>query len=464
MKDFGWESGLRIAFYYTLTFSVVMAAIFLIAHFALARTMHKAEYEFVRNQALEYRAWFLAGDIDKLEARMGEQLVREGDIYFVHISGPGFDYINFNTQEARFPSREKFLQLDPRLEGVSVPVNGYQWAMSSVPIGNTGLVLQAGRHSRSFQDTLAQFRRAFLIAFIPGILIAAIIGTAITYISLAPIRRLVQTMNSILASGELGHRASEQRGKSELNALVGLFNRLLGRNERLVKNMRESLDHVAHDLRTPISRLHMTAERALDPGSDSHQIREALADCVEESEYLEQLLTVLMNVTEAKAGAMKLEQTTFELKPLLHDIAELYEFVAEDKNIELKVDCSEELTLNADRTRLAQVLANLVDNATKYSDENTTIELSGRSESDQVVLTITDQGRGIPEEDLPHIWKRLYRADPSRTTPGMGIGLSLVKAVVELHGGTVEVESTKGKGSRFQLTFPRGGASQAPSQ
>ena len=454
MKDFGWESGLRIAFYYTLAFSAVMAAIFLIAHFALTHTMQKAEHEFVRNQAMEYRAWFLTGDIDKLEARMSEQLIRDGDTYFVHISGPGFDYLNFNTSEKSFPSREEFLKLDPQLEGGNITVNGNNWAISSVPIGNKGLTLQAGRHSRTFQETLHRFRRAFFIAFIPGILLAAIIGTAITYISLGPLRRLVQTMNSILASGELGHRASEQRGKSELNALVQLFNRLLGRNERLIENMRESLDHVAHDLRTPISRLHMTAERALDPASDSHQIREALADCVEESEYLEQLLTVLMNVTEAKAGAMKLQQTTFELKPLLHDVAELYEFVAEDKNIELKVHCPDELTLTADRTRVAQVLANLVDNATKYSGENTTIKLKGERIDEHMVLTVTDQGMGILPEDLPHIWKRLYRADPSRTTPGMGIGLSLVKAVVELHGGTVEVESEKDKGSQFILKFP----------
>jgi signal transduction histidine kinase len=453
-SDFGWKSGIRLATYYTLLLGGLMGAIFFVAYHAIASTAESAELKMVRNHALEYRAWYLSGELEKLERRMSEQFVQEGDVLFVRIKGPDFDYVNFNSQETTMPPVAAIHDLDPETNGADVALGRRNWAIASIPLGPEGFTIQAGKNSRSLDGALSDFRKVFLLTAIPGCLLSVLGGTFLTYRTLSPIRRLIQVMERILESGELGGRAVPERGRNELNALVDLFNRLLGRNEKLIQGMRDSLDHVAHDLRTPVSRLRMTSGRALEEERNEEQLREALADCVEESGYIEELLTILMNVAEAKAGAMKLFRERFRLRSLLEDVVELYEFVGEEKGIRIKVSCPEELFVEGDRTRLAQAMANLVDNAIKYSDSNSAIEVLGKEGDGHVLIEVRDEGIGISGKDLPHVWKRLYRADPSRMRAGMGLGLSLVKAIVEAHGGTVSVKSETGKGSVFAIRIP----------
>lgn len=454
INDLGWRSGFRLALYHTLFFTLVSGAVYVIADNIISTTIRRDEYELVNSYAEEYRAWFISGQFGKLEARMNEQLLKDGDSLFVHISGPGREYTNFNSRSNVLSVEAALHELDATKHGIDIPLGGRRWTVASVPIGKDGLVLQAGKHSASLETTLTGFRRMFLLTMIPACLVSVLGGTFITYRHLSPVRQLIKTMNRILAHGELGQRAYRGRSINELNALVDIFNDLLDRNQSLVLTMRDSLDHIAHDLRTPVSRFRITAERALQTESSPLQLREALADCVEESEYLEQLLTVLLNVSEAKAGVMKLQKETFAVKSLLVDVADLYEFVAEDKNINLRIACPDDLTLHADRTRMAQVVANLLDNAAKYSQAGTTVELTAKQEGGRVILGVQDQGIGISAADIPHVWKRLYRADPSRSTPGMGLGLSLVKAVVELHGGAVDVVSKPDRGTTFLLKLP----------
>ncbi len=167
------------------------------------------------------------------------------------------------------------------------------------------------------------------------------------------------------------------------------------------------------------------------------------------------MLNTLMDISEAETGTMKLDRDEVNVRDLLASTADLYAYVAEDQGITIRVQAPPDLNISVDPTRMAQVLANLLDNAIKYSREGGgEIVMAAEKDPEGISLSVTDNGMGIPEEEKARIWDRLYRGDRSRHQRGLGLGLSLVRAVVKAHGGSITVESEPGKGSTFSIHLP----------
>ncbi len=166
------------------------------------------------------------------------------------------------------------------------------------------------------------------------------------------------------------------------------------------------------------------------------------------------MVNTLMDISEAETGVLKLRREPVALRQLLGDAVDLYEDVAETKHITVTLEPGPDAVVDGARDRLRQVFANLLDNAIKYTPDGGTVHFAVRRDDDWAVATVTDSGVGIAAEHLPRIWDRLYRADPSRSERGLGLGLSLVKAYVTAHGGTVEAASTPGHGSTFTVKLP----------
>jgi len=339
-------------------------------------------------------------------------------------------------------------------------VNGQDVLETASHVLVDGRLLQVGKSSGDRNHVLGHMLRVFAAVIGPLVLGGFVGGLFLARRHFRPVRHLTRAAKAIVDTGRVDGRVSlpVRRPGSELDELVVLFNRMLERIESVIAGMREALDNVAHDLRTPLTRLRGTAEAALLPGHDLGAAQEALAECLEESDEILTMLTTLMDISEAETGTMTLAREPVDLVPVLADAADLYRFVAEEKAVTLSLPLPPALVVVGDRRRLRQVFANLVDNAVKYTPEGGRVSISASKEDGRAVVVVEDTGPGIPPEETPHIWERLYRGDKSRSRPGLGLGLSLVRAMVQAHGGTVEAASALGAGARFTVVLPTSSA------
>ena len=286
------------------------------------------------------------------------------------------------------------------------------------------------------------------------ILIGALSGIFLAARWLRPIKHLTSTVRSISETGRMSARVITSGSGDEMDELGSLFNQMLVRIESLINGMRESLDNIAHDLRTPMTRLRAMAENALEAPTPHAVCQEALADCLEQSEQVMTMLKTLMDISEAETGVMQLNLALVNLADVVEEVVDVYRHVAEEKNISLALRLPPHIEIEADRTRLKQVIGNLLDNAIKYTSSGGAIEMGTDLDGNDMRLEVKDNGIGIPAHETTRIWERLYRGDRSRSQKGLGLGLSLVKAIVAAHKGQIAVNSAFGEGSVFSVRLP----------
>ena len=319
-----------------------------------------------------------------------------------------------------------------------------------LPDGN---ILQIAMSSARRQTLLARFRGLYFMAVVPILAFSFTGGIFFSTRTLRPINRLIDLTRSIVETGRMDERLPLRGSGDELDELTDLFNRMLRQIETLVEGMRTSLDNVAHDLRTPLTRLGQKIEIAVAASMEAGGNGRALVEAEEEVGRIQSMLTTLMDISEAETGVMHLKRETVDLSVIVEDLAEFYGYLADEKSIAVRRHL-EQVEVSIDVNRFRQVITNLLDNAVKYTPSGGTIDVTVSSRGKSAILEITDTGGGISDDDIPHIWNRLYRGDRSRTAPGLGLGLGLVKAIVNAHEGSVKVRSVLGKGSSFTVELP----------
>ncbi len=262
-----------------------------------------------------------------------------------------------------------------------------------------------------------------------------------------------------IMSGDLTRRVAVTGAGDEFDNLATSLNAMLDRIEQLMTGLKEVSDNVAHDLRTPLTRLRTRLETVLREPFDEETMREAVGRSVEEADDLIRTFDALLRIARVEAGSSGDENDVIDAAAVLADLAELYEPLLEDEGVALALDVAGPLPLKANRALISQALANLLDNALKYAfaDEGDpvatrTIRLSGRATGGRVVLAVADNGRGIAEADRTRATQRFVRLDASRTRPGSGLGLSLVSAVARYYSGSfVLADAAPGLEARLDL-------------
>ena len=276
------------------------------------------------------------------------------------------------------------------------------------------------------------------------------------------------TTQTIMA-GDLSGRLSVIGSGDEFDRLAVNLNGMLERIESLMRGLKEVTDNIAHDLKTPLTRLRNRCEAALRTANSETEFRRVLEDTIEESEGLIRTFDALLMIARAESGEVREGMAEFDVAEVARDVSELYEPLAEDKGLTLEVNAKQHAAVKGNRDLVSQALANLVDNAIKYAapsakvssgavnGERSGILVTADAEQDRIVLTVSDHGPGIPSADRSRVVDRFVRLERSRSLPGSGLGLSLVSAVARLHGGELKLEDNA-PGLRARISLPRAAA------
>lgn len=425
---------LRLTVWYATLFIAGAAAIVVLTYFLTQSSLEQRDRQIIQQKLGEYASVYAQGGVTGLADTIRAEQASAPERLFVRVLGYGSQAL-ITSGPGEWNPRDLEIASAQLADGVEIEV---------------------GKSTEAREDLLARFRATLGIVTLIIIAIALGGGLLATESALAPVRRLSDAVRRVVDTGRTDARVPLAGTGDALDDLTVRFNEMLDKIEGLVTAMRGALDNVSHDLRTPLTRLRGTAELALAADPDPQRCRDALADCVEESDRVLLMLNTLMDISEAESGAMQLHRAPVAVADVIGRAVDLYHDVADARDITLTASAPADLTVSADRPRLEQVMANLIDNAIKYTGPDGSVDVTASREDGRALLRVRDTGAGIPPDEIPRIWDRLFRGDRSRSERGLGLGLSLVKAIVEAHGGTVTVESEIGRGSTFTVALPLG--------
>lgn len=335
----------------------------------------------------------------------------------------------------------------PKRAGVAV--------VRSVELGN-GMRLVVGRDVVERRGYSAIILQSFLVGVVGIILFSVVAGGVTARRVLKRIDTIRDTSTKIM-SGNLSERVPITKRNDEFDGLARNLNAMLDRIEQLLQGLKEVTDNVAHDLKTPLTRLRNQAEGALRDTASPETKEKALETVIAESDKLIQTFNALLMIARVEAGAPSGALSEIDVSSIVSDVAELYTPVAEDEGIEVTTDIAEGVTLRANRELIGQAMVNLLENAMKYAkpEDGTAgkIAVNLKREGGSVVIVVADNGPGIAEADRQRVLERFVRLEKSRSEPGSGLGLALVNAVARLHAGSFRIEDN-GPGVRAVLNVP----------
>ncbi len=419
----------------------------------------------------------ISEEIARIEARFDAGGVQAANRYIVQrsVGGGAFLYLllgedgrrisgNISGLPAAMPDEEgrvRFVYDRAPADGVQGGEDGRDARGRIVNLA-TGQDLFVGIDVEEESRFVGETLNAVLIASLVALALGLVSGSVVS-------RRFARRLEAIniasraVMAGRLDTRAPRTYSGDELDELSGNFNDMLDRVERLMQRMRSAGDSIAHDLRLPLTRMRGRLEAAIVEAGDLEAREAALAQAVADVDELLKTFNAVMSLSRLQTGERRRAFEQLDLSNLIADVAELYEPVCEEEGMEFACDCAPGLKLLGDRELIAQAIANLLDNAVKYTPSGGAVVLRGRKTSDgRIEISVTDTGPGIPAGERGRVLERFVRLEKSRSLPGVGLGLSLVQAIAEVHNaelvlddGPGVAEGGHGPGLRIALCFAK---------
>lgn len=281
------------------------------------------------------------------------------------------------------------------------------------------------------------------------IVISFLIGNYVVALT----NRIARTSREIVSTGDLSRRIDVNTNWDDLSNLASILNHMLDRIENLIDGVRRVSDNIAHDLRTPLTRLRSNLEilESKAQKDNDQELLDITQLLTSEADDLLQTFSALLRIANIESGKLVSEFVENPVETLLEDVIELYDVLAEEKGIAMHSEL-DKAVLNCDRDLLFQAFANVLDNAIKFSSSGSSINIQLRASKEKLSISIVDQGSGVPEKDRDKIFTRFYRAEQSRNSPGNGLGLTLVAAIIDLHEGQIElIDNNPGLGVKILI-------------
>jgi len=451
----------RLTLWYAAIFMLSACVAFLFFYFLITNTIRQQTDQDLVSETRTFSSLLSAQGSEALkqQAFLEAQAAGEKKVFFrlLYITGQVFSSSNMSYWRDIGISREAIDQLlseqRPIFDTISIADRTHKVRVLYAVIG-PGMILQLGRSMENLTRIIEAFRKIFMVTMASLFLLAVVAGWFMARRSLAGVEAVTQTARRI-SDGSLAERVPVKNREDEIDQLAITFNQMLDRIQTLVTGIKEMSDNIAHDLKSPITRIRGLSEITLTTGASVPDYENLAASTIEECDRLLDMVNTMLVISKAEAGVSQIEQKEVDLSGVARDACELFYLPAQDKGLNLVCDIKNRHVVIGDIRMIQRMIANLLDNAIKYTPAPGTVEVSVVSTDDQaVVVSVKDSGGGISENDLPHIFERFYRCDKSRSEAGTGLGLSFAQAVARAHGGDISIESTPNQGSTFTVLFP----------
>ncbi|WP_018898866.1 ATP-binding protein [Rhizobium sp. 2MFCol3.1] len=456
------STAVRLSALYILLFAICAATLVFYVTAMSERLLTSQIREAVQQEVDQVQRAYDNGGMNLLLRTMERRARQPGANLYI-IAGPSGDILAGNVASVQpgVLDEQGWTSLPFRYQrysegGQSKP----HMAVANINVLDNGLRILIGRDLGEPEAFRVLVRQALMVALAIMGLGAVIIWFGIGRNALKRIDRMSAASKKIMA-GDLSQRLPVGGSGDEFDRLSVSLNTMLGRIEKLNEGLRQVSDNIAHDLKTPLTRLRNKAADAIDtPDADTRRV--ALEGIISESDQLIRTFNALLMISRVEAGSVAAEMTTIDLSAIVADSAELYEPVADEAGLAMTTDIEPGIEVQGNRELIGQAIFNLIDNAVKYSagaEAGGEVSLRLTRRPDAICLQVADHGPGIPADKREDVLKRFVRLDESRSKPGTGLGLSLVEAVMELHSGKLELSDTDpdaatNRGLAVTLVFP----------
>ena len=395
----------------------------------------------------------------KRQALIQAQAAGERKIFFrlLYITGQLFSSSNMSYWRDIGINRDAVNRLlnsrTSIFDTITIPDRKHKIRVLYAVIG-PGLILQLGQSMENHTRIIEVFRKVFITTMVILFALAVVVGWFMARRALVGVENVTLTARRI-SEGSLEERVPVKKRADEIDQLALTFNQMLDRIENLVTGIKEISDNIAHDLKSPITRIRGIAEVSLTSGSSLKEYESMAAVTIEECDRLLDMINTMLIISRTEAGVSQLDFQKLDITNLVCDACEIFQASAEGKDLTLVCNGPENFSLYGDVRLIQRMVANLLDNAIKYTPAKGRITVTASTRDDEwVQIAFKDNGMGISGQDIEQIFERFYRCDPSRSQPGTGLGLSFARTVARAHGGDITVSSQPNKGSTFTVVLP----------
>lgn len=450
----------RLTLWYAAIFTVSSLLAFFVFYIQIASILSERTDEDLLEDTEELSALLGEKGIDEVRRTIILEAKTDGqkDVFYRLLSPDGKD---LGSSELFFwgPLKVNLSALQriainrqPVFETLTIEGRRHKARTVYAPLG-PNIIIQIGTSLEDDDEFLAAFRQIFGATITLVMALAGLLGWFMAKRALRDVEEVTHTARAISAT-DLKRRVPVKGRAEEIDQLATTFNDMLDRIQKLITETKEMTENIAHDLRSPITRIRGMAEMALTNGKAIDEYEAAAASTIEDCDRLLDMINTMLYISQTEATAENFVTQEVDMTSVVRDACELFQPVAEDKGVHLVVEIGGELKVRGVLQWLQRMLANLIDNALNYTPPSGTVTVSIGGDKKLGVIAVKDTGIGMAPDELPHIFRRFYRCERSRSQPGTGLGLTLVEAIVLAHRGQITVTSTPNLGTTFTVTLP----------